>query len=387
MFKTVLQLILFGAVACQLFYWIFIFSKLAFFEIKDNVVGTQNTPPDPKYSVRLDPSVSPVSVIICARNEAANLTKNLPLILNQEYPDFEVVVVNDASTDETEQILNTFSQQYKNLRVVHITDKKILGKKGALAAGIEAAHNDWLLLTDADCYPSPEGGKPNKHWISSMVKGVNAKKIGLAYAPYAKRDGFLNTFIRFETVWTATQYMGFALVGLPYMGVGRNMIYKKKLYEKAGGFQKHEHIASGDDDLFINSVISKNNFKIILQPETFMLSEPKTQWNAYFTQKKRHFSTATSYTLEHKIMLGMLSASHFSYFVTVVCLLALKISTIFVLVTIVVRTVVIWYIYGKILHKLRERNLFWWIPLLDVVYVLFYIVFLPTLTFRTQKWQ
>ena len=375
MFETILKLIFFGATICQLVYWFLVFSKLAFYKTENEVLKNH-------HDFQSTPSVLPsISVIICARNEAENLSKNLPTILNQEYTDFEVIVVNDASTDETPDVLNYFLLKYQHLRIITIANKKIMGKKGALAAGIAAAKHEWLLLTDADCYPL------SKNWILGMIKGVDAKEIGLGYAPYEKRDGFLNAFIRYETLWTATQYMGFALAGEPYMGVGRNMIYMKKLYEKVGGFQKHAHIASGDDDLFINSVISRKNFSIILNPETFMLSKPQTRWNAYFTQKKRHFSTATSYTLKHKMMLGILSASHFFYFVTAVSLLALKISTIFVILGLVVRTLVMWFFYGKILRRFHEHNLILWIPLLDVVYVFFYLFFLPALMIKTRKWR
>ena len=372
-----------GSALLQLYYWLFVFSKLAFL---NSTEGGSVVYPNSVSNVKIsdnsfEEALQSVSIIICARNEADNLVRNLPLILEQNYPfPFEIIVVDDASIDNTPLILNQFAAAYSNLKVINITEKKIKGKKGALAAGIEAAQYEWLLLTDADCYPL------SKNWVFDMMKGVNGKEIGLAYAPYQKRDGFLNKFIRFETVWTATQYMGFALAGEPYMGVGRNLIYKKKLYKKAGGFEKHEHIASGDDDLFINSVISKKNFKIILEPSTFMCSLPKTRWNAYFTQKNRHFSTSTSYILRHQIMLGLLSASHFLFFVTALLLLALKISTIFVLILIVVRTLVVWFFYGKILRKFQEDDLLLWIPLLDVVYLLFYLVFLPALTVRAQKW-
>ncbi len=372
-----------GSALLQLYYWLFVFSKLAFL---NSTEGGSVVYPNSVSNVKIsdnsfEEALQSVSIIICARNEADNLIRNLPFILEQNYPfPFEIIVVDDASIDNTPLILNQFAAAYSNLKVINITEKKIKGKKGALAAGIEAAQYEWLLLTDADCYPL------SKNWVFDMMKGVNRKEIGLAYAPYQKRDGFLNKFIRFETVWTATQYMGFALAGEPYMGVGRNLIYKKKLYKKAGGFEKHEHIASGDDDLFINSVISKKNFKIILEPNSFMCSLPKTRWNAYFTQKNRHFSTSTSYILRHQIMLGLLSASHFLFFVTALLLLALKISTIFVLILIVVRTLVVWFFYGKILRKFQEDDLLLWIPLLDVVYLLFYLVFLPALTVRAQKW-
>lgn len=381
MLLNLLLLIFIGSASVQLFYWLFIFSRLAFFKTPHSLPYTKTSSSENKLPLDDSASDDKISVIICARNEAQNLRKNLPLILKQNYPSqFEVIVVNDASTDDTCDVLNDFIKTYTHIKVVHITDKKIKGKKGALAAGIEAARFDWLLLTDADCYPL------SNNWIFDIKKGVNTKGIGLAYAPYEKRDGFLNKFIRFETVWTATQYMGFALAGEPYMGVGRNLIYKKNLYFKAGGFQKHEHIASGDDDLFINSVVSKKNFKIILEPSTFMYSEPKTQWKAYFTQKNRHLSTSTSYILKHKIMLGMLSASHFLFFVTAFWLVALNFSTIFVLILIVVRTLVVWYFYGKILRKFHESDLIYLIPLLDVVYLLFYVVFLPAIMIKSQKW-
>jgi poly-beta-1,6-N-acetyl-D-glucosamine synthase len=367
--KIVISIFILSAVV-QLLYWCFVFSRLAFYK----------TPPITNYP---SPITYPlVSIIICARNEARNLKNNLPLILEQQYSStFEVIVVNDASTDETALILEDLAHQYPHLRIVTIFEKKIKGKKGALAEGINAAQHDWLLLTDADCTPL------SREWLSGMIKYNNAKDIGLGFSPYKKRDGFLNTFIRYEAVWTAIQYLGFGLVGMPYMGIGRNILYKKKIYENVGGYEKHAHIASGDDDLFINSVISEKNFSIILSPKTFMYSEPHSQWNGYFTQKKRHFTTATSYKLKHKIILGGLSVSHFLYIVTAILALTLQISTIFVLSLILVRTLTIWFLYGKILLKFHDRPLIWWIPLLDTVYLLFYLVFAPALIIRTQKWN
>jgi poly-beta-1,6-N-acetyl-D-glucosamine synthase len=377
MFEKIIISIFTLSAVVQLLYWCFVFSRLAFYKTPSitHALSPVTSPASPiKYP--------PVSIIICARNEAKNLSQNLVSILQQKYAaSFEVIVVNDASTDETAALLNVFSTQYSHLKIVHISEKKLKGKKGALAEGIKASSHDWLLLTDADCTPL------SKEWLSDMIKCNNAKDIGLGFSPYKKRDGFLNTFIRYEAVWTAIQYMGFGLAGMPYMGVGRNILYNKKIYEKANGFAKHAHIASGDDDLFINSVISKKNFSIILSPKTFMYSEPNTQWNGYFTQKKRHFTTATSYKLKHKIILGGLSVSHIFYFVTSVLALTLQISTIFVLSLILVRTLTIWFLYGKILLKFHDRPLIRWIPLLDTVYFLFYLVFAPALVMKAQKWN
>jgi poly-beta-1,6-N-acetyl-D-glucosamine synthase len=376
MFIPILKLLFISATITQLVYWVFVFSKLAFYEKKVEQKPTIDESEGIPFSTE-----KPVSVVICARNEARNLEKNLPLILNQDYPIYEVLVVNDASTDNSKSVLTFLQQQYPHLRVITIHEKKMKGKKGALALGIESSAYELLLLTDADCYPL------SKSWISGMADSLGQKDIGLGYAPYKSSDSFLNRFIRFETVWTATQYMSCALAGIPYMGVGRNMIYKKKLYIFAGGFKKHEKIMSGDDDLFVNSVITKNNFEIILNPETFMVSVPKTQWNEYVTQKKRHFTTATSYTLKHQIILGMLSLSHFIHFVTALLLLALKISTIFVILLIIIRWLIIFTFYGKIFKKFQETDLLSSVLFLDVAYVFFYIVFAPALVAKTHKWQ
>lgn len=387
-FAELLKLTLLGSTAVQLFFWLFVFSRLAWFNQKKHLGLSESDSLE-----NLPSPQQPVSVIICARNEAANLRHNLPKILEQDYPNFEVVVVNDASTDETADVLQKISEHYPHLNVISILEKHGMGKKNALARGIESAKNDWLLLTDADCKPFlyKKNQINNPYWISGMMSGiVNEMQMILGYAPYQKRDNsLLNKFIRFETVWTATQYLSFALIGQPYMGVGRNLLYNKKLYRQANGFSKHADLASGDDDLFVNQVITEKNFSIILFPQTFMVSEPKTQWNSYFTQKKRHLSAGNRYLLKHKILLGLVSLSHLLFFVTTFICIYSKISTMFAVANIVVRTIVIWTVYAKIIRKLHEESLLWWIPLLDVLYVFFYLVFASTFILRAppRKWR
>jgi glycosyltransferase involved in cell wall biosynthesis len=362
----------------QLGFWLFVFSRLAF---RFRLSPSQPILFDGKHIAQ----AIPISVVICARNEAENLKAYLPKILQQDYPDFEVVLVNDASTDATADIVLELSKIYPALRLVSILEKKGMGKKAALTAGIEAAKNNWLLLTDADCYPL------SKNWISGMAMGIaEGKDLVLAYAPYEEQAGsWLNKFIRFETVWTAVQYFGFALAGMPYMGVGRNLMYRKSAFIAAQGFSQHADLASGDDDLFVNQIITKKNFSTILLPQTFMYSRPKTRWSEYFTQKKRHLSVGNSYKRRHQIMLGMVSASHFLFYATIFVFSYMKISTIFVEANILVRMIVIWTVYGKTLRRLHENKLFWWIPLLDFFYVFFYLVFAPILFLRTQprKWH
>lgn len=217
--------------------------------------------------------------------------------------------------------------------MIHLREKPagMVGKKFALAQGITAARYDHLLLTDADCCPASED------WLYHMQRKLRGPlKIGLGYGPYQKYPGWLNRFIRYETFYTALQYLSFALAGRPYMGVGRNLIYKKELFEEVGGFHKHINLASGDDDLFVQAAADANNTTLILSPSTFCYSEPERTWRSYARQKARHLTTGKHYTTINKMLLGALSLSHFVHFLGGFVLIV-KFSTIFVIVLYVVR--------------------------------------------------
>jgi len=357
----------------QLIYWCFFFSKLANFKSPP-----KSTQPESRKE-------QPVSIIICARNEAENLEKNLPRILNQNYRLFEVVVVNDNSNDTTHGVILKYKKIYSNLQIINLDAKPLgmVGKKFPLKIGIESSKYPTLLLTDADCCPS------NSEWLFCMQSRItDTTKIVLGYGPYTIYPTLLNRFIRFETVYTAIQYFSFALAKLPYMGVGRNLAYRKELFTESNGFEKHKHIASGDDDLFINEVANGENVNIVLEKESFVYSEPKMTWRDYYRQKTRHLSTATSYQLKHQILLGLLSASHFLFYVTGTTLFVLNFNVMFLGTLFVLRCIVLVYYYGIILKRFQEKRLLLWIPILDFMYVLYYIIFIPILFFRkTIQWK
>lgn len=370
---TLLLLLFIFSFIVQLIYWIFLFSKLVNFKSPTKIT---------QIGARYE---QPVSIIICARNEAQNLEKNLPRILNQNYRSFEVVVVNDNSNDTTYNVLIKYKNIYSNLQIINLDAKPLgmVGKKFPLKVGIESSKYATLLLTDADCCPS------SSEWLFCMQSRItDTKKIVLGYGPYTIRPTLLNRFIRFETVYTAIQYFSFALAKLPYMGVGRNLAYRKELFAKSNGFEKHQHIASGDDDLFISEVATGENVSIVLEKESFVYSEPKTTWRDYFRQKTRHLSTATSYQLKHKLLLGLLSVSHFLFYVTGITLFVLKFNVIFLGTLFVIRSVVLLFYYAQILKRFQEKRLLLWIPCLDFMYILYYIAFTPILFFRkTIQWK
>lgn len=245
-----------------------------------------------KTETNLEHSFTGVSVIICARDEANNLRKNLKYILEQNYPEFEVIVVNDGSTDESEILLNNLKENYPNLRSTFVPygAKNLSTKKLALTLGIKAAKYDWVLLTDADCIPH------GSEWISKMARNFKpGVEFVLGYSPYSVEKTAINRLITYDTLFNALQYLGFANRNKPYMGVGRNMAYRKEVFFRMKGFASNLHLRSGDDDLMVNSAANAFNTKIEVSTESIVWSEPKKNRKDWFFQKERHLSVSTHY--------------------------------------------------------------------------------------------
>ncbi|MCB0401043.1 MAG: glycosyltransferase [Flavobacteriales bacterium] len=351
----------------QLFYYLFYFARLAFHKPAEKITASE-----------------PVSVIICARNERDNLLEFLPLYLNQKYPVFEVIVVNDHSVDDTEDVLKAFALQHKGLKVVNVPDNdRFFGsKKFALTLGIKAAQYDRVLLTDADCRPGSE------HWISRMSHYNPGKKIVLGYGAYQKQPGLLNKLIRFETFYTAVQYLSFALANKPYMGVGRNLAYHTELFFANRGFASHQHILSGDDDLFINEVATGRNTQVEVHADGQTISMPKTTFQAWFRQKRRHLTTGKHYQFKHKFNLGLLQLTQMMLVVLFV-VLVIKVRPVYLILGVFVfRYLLQMLIFRLISNKLGEKDLILLAPFLEVFFILFNpVVVIANSISRKIKWN
>lgn len=279
------------AAGVQLIYWLIIFTRFSFKK--------------PHETERAD-LLPPVSVVIVGRNEEENFASNLPLILNQDYPDFEVIAVNNQSIDDSERVIEDLQKSYAHLKLVRVPENDHFwhGKKFGLMLGIKAAENEHLVFTDADCVPdSPD-------WIREMISGyMGGKEIVLGYGDVTRRPGLVNALSRFETVQTAIQYFAWTFWGMPYMGVGRNLSYKKSLWFEQNGFLKHAHIPSGDDDLFVNSAAQKKKVGVVAKTTSHTRTESKTNWNDWVRQKRRHFSTSSMYRPLHQVLLGTFGSS------------------------------------------------------------------------------
>ncbi len=333
----------------------------------------------------LDPQPSGVSIVICAHNEYHHLIKNLPLILEQDYPLYEVVVVDHASDDDTSSLLSELAERHKHLKVVSIQRDLnfFTGKKFPLSIGIKSARHEIILLTDADCRPA------GSQWVRLMQEAfTDDKEIILGFGPYEKRKGLLNTLIRFETVQVAIQYLSFAMAGIPYMGVGRNLAYRKNLFYQQKGFISHYRISSGDDDLFINRVARKKNTGVQRNPGAFTYSEPKESVGKWFTQKRRHMTTGSHYRFLHKFLLGLYSATQLVFWVLLALLLAWKFAWIFVLSVLLLELVSQYVVVGRCMKRLQEKQLIAWIPLLEWMTILLQVILIGTnFMVKPRKWK
>ena len=346
----------------QLCYYLFIYLKLT------------------RYKQQKNTFTKAVSVVVCGYNEEEYWEGLVEKLLEQDYPNFEIVLVNDQSTDNTKFVFKQW-EYHPKIKLVDIREdiKKGLGKKFALTLGIKAAKYDYLLLTDADCYPK------DKHWISSMVQHFSNKTIVLGYGAYEKRKGLLNKLVRFDTFQVAMQYFSYALIGKAYMGVGRNLAYKKSLFFDNKGFASHLHLPSGDDDLFIKEVTNSNNTTLSTCHSSHTLSVPKTTWKSWIRQKSRHLSTGLYYKPYHKLMLGLWTLSQALFWVLFLVLLFFKPFLYIVAALFMIRLIVQLVVSYSIMKKLDEKDLIYLYPFLELLFIIFYFIFIVNRTIKKKR--
>jgi len=327
----------------------------------------------------------PISILICAKNEESNLKKNLSSIASQNYDDLEIVLIDDASSDGSLEVMHQFKNinHSINIQIISISPSNSKGKKYALSKGIQAAKNDFLILTDADCSPV------NNSWVREMSSHFSKNRsVVLGYGAYRKiNSSFLNKLIRFETLLTAVQYFSFAQIGKAYMGVGRNIAYKKEEFIKAHGFSKHEHILSGDDDLFISQIATKHNTAICYTKQSFTISEPETKLKTWIYQKRRHISTSTHYKYFHKITLGIFYLSQLLFWVLAFIMILLNIQVTLTLILILLRFSIWYMIIIKSTQKLNEKDLIIFAPLyeISIIFIQLYI-FIRNIISSPKNW-
>lgn len=316
------------------------------------------------------------SVVVVFKNEIENLKILVPKLLAQEYPNFEIILCDDFSTDGSFEYVNNLN--HPQVKVMQATIDSP-GKKLALKEAISYAKGENILLTDADCYPA------SNDWIQSMSASLNEKQIVLGYSPHIKKHGWLNKFIRYETFLTALQYFSYAIVGMPYMGVGRNLLYKKSLFVSSDALDQSTKLTSGDDDIFVNAVANSNNTAINLDIESFVHTYPSDTLSGFLRQKRRHVTTATIYKLHHQLLLALYALSHVMIYLLFVLGL-LSYSGFSITLAFVVVMIIKWAIARRTLDTLHCGDLILTFPILDFLMMLYYILLTPATFIKTKNW-
>ncbi len=338
-----------------------------------------------RQKVGLTAPLPGVSVIVAAHDEEQNLRELLPWLLEQDHEEFEVIIIEDRCNDDTFDYLLEASKQEPRLKMVRVVHKPehIHGKKFALTLGIKAAKYSWVLLTDADCRPA------GKSWIRRMSEHtLDPKLIVLGFSPYMRYPGLLNSFIRFESFLTGIQFIGLALIGMPYMGVGRNLAYRKSLFLENKGFNDHLGITGGDDDLFVNLHATAANTDVCFGADALVISKPKTSWAAFYVQKVRHLSVGKHYRYSDRIILGLFSLSWVLVWLLVVPMLIFSSLREWIAMAFLFRWTMLIYLFHRVPHKLGDSFEAWKVPFLDFIYAFYYLVAgLIALVSKKVRWK
>jgi glycosyltransferase involved in cell wall biosynthesis len=313
-----------------------------------------------------------VSVVISAWDELENLKKLVPKLLSQDHHNFDLIIVDDRSTDGSFDYLRELSLLDKRLKHIRIdeTPEGMSAKKYALTLAIKHSRFEKIIFTDADCMPE------SNSWIRTMSNAYtkDSTKVLLGYSKYEKREGFLNKFIRYETSVTALHYLSFAFRKKPYMGVGRNLSYTKSIFLDSNGFQPFMSFLAGDDDLFVQKVAKGHNTEIVTSHSSHTISIPKETFDEYITQKVRHLNIGKYYKFKSKLSLGLLFLSAFIFYICFAFVLFDDRFMPYALGFMFLKIVLDMIIYFKLTKKLNDQQEWYLKPALEFVYIWYYLI-------------
>lgn len=343
-------------------FWSFILSKLSFYNEDKSLLKKD------------DISLTNAAILVPFKNEEHNLKKNLPHLKSQKPEGYDIVLVDDHSADNSNEIILRYQLNTDNLFL--IKNEFDSGKKNALKYGMKSIEKEYVVLTDTDCYPGSE------RWleliISKFKEGID---IVIGYSPYTG-NGWLNYFIRYEAFHTALQYFGYYLSGMPYMGVGRNMAVRRSFFLKNDVYASNAELKSGSDDLLISEFGDKNNIAIQIDPESFVFTTGKETVREFIKQKIRHISTSFRYKPLHKLLLSAYSLSHLIFYITFFIFLFLDYKLAILLY--LIRMGIILSLSIRSFKKLGEIELLPRFPLLDF-FLFIYMFMMPFLYYLSPK--
>lgn len=283
-----------------------------------------------KEEIHFTSECLPLSVVICARNESENLLRNLPSVLEQDYPNFEVVVINDGSTDESTQVLSDLEEKYPHLYHSFTPEsaRYISRKKLALTLGIKASKHNWLVFTEANCQPV------SNQWLRLMARNFTPRtEIVLGYNSYERGKGWRHRYIAFDSLFNSLRYLGFALAGRPYMGMGRNMAYRKELFFNKKGYSSHLNLQRGEDDLFINQIATPTNTRVETDSNAVIRMRAIERHKDWKEEKMSYLATSRCFKGFQRYLLGFETTSRLLFYATFIATLVFSIMNLHYLTT------------------------------------------------------
>ena len=362
----------------QLLYYLYLFRK-PYQHVANN--GTNNDVID-------EDELPGISVIITARNEAENLQNNLPFILNQDYPNFQVIVVNNSSTDNTDDVLNRLQHIHPNLYVTFIPkdSKTINAKKLALTLGIKAAKHDILLFTEPDSKPLSE--KWVYQYAKTFKKGID---IVLGCCQMEINKSFFKKYIQYDNLFIGIKYISMGLAKRPYMGIGRNMAFKKKLFFENKGFSSVLNIEDGEDDVFINRIATKENTAILASPESMVVSNVVDGLSTWKNIKTKYLTSQKYLNGNTTKLLTFEVFTRYAFYVLFItlCLIGIlssfKLLVFFAILLFLVRFLIQMIVLNKNSKIFNAGKFHFSLPILDLVAPALNNLFLNNQTNRASK--
>lgn len=330
----------------------------------------------------------PVSVVLAARDESHLLIKSLPVLLSQDYPNYEVVLVNDNSIDETSDLVKEFKNTYPNIHYVDMTSSisNIRGKKFPLAIGIKAAKNEVVVLTDASSIPS------SPYWLQHIAGRFTRKtRVVFGGVSVIRKSGFINALMRFDAVRNIITSFSYTLAGMPVMANGRNLAYTRTLFLKNKElFMAQPRMPYGDDDIFMNKVAATATCDV--EPDSdALISQTGLTPSRWFQQKKASFVTRSYYTTGSRILLKAYNFLSFLFYAALVCTIVFCLKD-FVLLGIGIGVAVLkiaaqHLVFGKAAKKINEKGLTPFLLLYDLVFVFLNPCINFLSKFEKRKWR
>ena len=355
-YLPIIIVVLFGVITfLELIYYYVIYARFSFLK-KKKAVAIQNVP---------------ISIVMVVKDAASVLLKTLPKLLNQQYEDFEVVIVNDNSQDETQLLVVEYQQQYKNIKLVNLDTAvtTIRGKKFALSMGIRCATYDHVIITDPECSPT------SSHWLEKMTQNfVGQKRIVLGYSTYEKRNNLFNRLLHFDTLVNAVQYFSLARIHSTYRGDDKNMAFTKSLFDAQRGFASHNHISYGDEDIFISRAATKNNTAIEFSHDAVTVLQRGTNHRYWRDHKEGLYFTRKYNTFKNRLILNSYGVINFLFYVALVFAILITLNDLVLLCVtlgiIASRIISQYFVFGFAAKKLNEKQVIPALLIYDIIFTI-----------------